>query len=341
MILSLVSTSSLTFFEWFTNEYMRHTCVYDIRYLLLTYIHNLYWNTSHTAWSYINDWYTFWPFLLSVFGVHVDLCYCFHLCKYYTNIYRHVALIQPSVKQSHRNITDGSSQCTSIINTLRPRQDGRHFADDTFKYIFLNENVMISLKISLKFVPKGPINNIPALVQIMAWRRPDDKPLSELMMVSLLTHICVTRPQWVKSGACWFIDWNYICVRFLRAAIGLDNCYAWYRCQDNIWISDSLDMRVLWLRCVNTLRPRQNGRHFADAILKHIFLNENIWIPIKISLKFVPKGSIYKIPALVQIMAWRRPGDKPLSEPMMVNLPTHICVTRPQWGNASCGFIIF
>ena len=30
-------------------------------------------------------------------------------------------------------------------------------------------------------------------------------------------------------------------------------------------------------------------------------------------------------------MAWRRPGDKPLFEPMMVSLPTHICVTRPQW----------
>ena len=81
----------------------------------------------------------------------------------------------------------------------------------------------------------------------------------------------------------------------------------------------------------NTFRPRQNGRHFADDIFKHIFMNENIWIPIKISLKFLPKGSINKIPALVQIMAWRRPGDKPLSGPMMVNLPTHICVTRPQW----------
>ena len=63
---------------------------------------------------------------------------------------------------------------------------------------FLNENASIAIKISLKFVPKGPINNIPVLVQIMAWRRPGDKPLSEPMMVSLLTHICVTRPQWVK-----------------------------------------------------------------------------------------------------------------------------------------------
>ena len=76
-----------------------------------------------------------------------------------------------------------------------------------------------------------------------------------------------------------------------------------------------------------------NGRHFADDIFKFIFLNENVWIPIKISLKFVPKGQINNIPALVQIMAWRRPGDKPLSEPMMVSLPTHICVTRPQWVN--------
>ena len=88
---------------------------------------------------------------------------------------------------------------TELINTLRPRQNGRRFADDVFKCIFLNENVWISLKISLKFVPKVPINNIPALVQILAWRRWGDKPLSEPMMVSLLTHICVTRPQWVKS----------------------------------------------------------------------------------------------------------------------------------------------
>ena len=71
------------------------------------------------------------------------------------------------------------------FNTLRPRQNGRHFVDDTFKRIFLKENVEISIKISMKFVPKGPINNIPALVQIMAWRRTGDKPLSEQMMTQL------------------------------------------------------------------------------------------------------------------------------------------------------------
>ena len=69
------------------------------------------------------------------------------------------------------------------LNTLRPRQNGRLFADDIFTCIFLNENVWISIKISLKFLPEGLINNIPALVQIMAWRRLSDKPLSEAMMV--------------------------------------------------------------------------------------------------------------------------------------------------------------
>ena len=88
--------------------------------------------------------------------------------------------------------------------TLALTHWGRHkmaaiFADDIFKWIFSNENVWISIKISLKFAPRGPISNIPALVQIMAWHRPGDKPLSEPMKVSLLTYICVTQPQWVKG----------------------------------------------------------------------------------------------------------------------------------------------
>ena len=78
------------------------------------------------------------------------------------------------------------------FNTLRPRQYGCHFADGIFKCILLN-------KISLKFAPKGPIIIIPTLVQIMAWCRPSDKPLSEPMTVNLLTHICVPRPQWVMK----------------------------------------------------------------------------------------------------------------------------------------------
>ena len=136
------------------------------------------------------------------------------------------------------------------LNTLRPRQNGRHFADDIYKCIFLNEHVWISIKISLKFVPKGPINNIPALVQIMAWRRPGDKPLSEAMMVNLPTRICVSRPQWVKSKL-------------------------QYKTYD-------LENYENWKAHLRTLMPRQNDRYFADDIFRPIVLNEIVVFRIKL-----------------------------------------------------------
>ena len=49
------------------------------------------------------------------------------------------------------------------FNSLRPRRNRHHFAEDIIKCIFLSENELMSLRISLKFVPKGPINNFPAL----------------------------------------------------------------------------------------------------------------------------------------------------------------------------------
>ena len=72
-----------------------------------------------------------------------------------------------------------------------------------------------------------------------------------------------------------------------------------------------------WL-LFNTLRPRQNDHHFVDDIFKSIFLNENFWFSNNISLKYVPEVLIDGISSLVQIMAWRWKGDKPLSELMMI-----------------------
>ena len=79
---------------------------------------------------------------------------------------------------------------------------------DILTCIFLNENAWISLIISLKFVPKVRINNIPALLQITAWCRPGDESLSEPMMVSLLTHLCVTRSEWVSGNAFEEVIWE-------------------------------------------------------------------------------------------------------------------------------------
>ena len=116
---------------------------------------------------------------------------------------------------SPRNLFLGSLSL-SYLNILRPRQTCRHFADDILKWIFLNENVWLLLNISLKFVPKVQINNILAFVKIMVWRRPGDKLLYEPMMVSLLTHICVTRPQWVNFCLSIYQNAIYICYTFTR-----------------------------------------------------------------------------------------------------------------------------
>ena len=130
----------------------------------------------------------------------IDTSVC-HLAPVYLNM----SMVQYHNYHSATWHAGRGSEATdnSCFNTLRPRQNGRHYPDNIFKYIFLNENASISKNVSLKFVPMGPINNIPALVQIMAWRHSGAKPLSEPMKVSLLTHICVTRPQWVNITFEW------------------------------------------------------------------------------------------------------------------------------------------
>ena len=76
----------------------------------------------------------------------------------------------------------GFSHATFDLNSSPHEQNGRHFTDDIFIRIFVNEKFYIFIEISLKFVPKGPITNDPALPQVMAWRRIGDKPLSEPML---------------------------------------------------------------------------------------------------------------------------------------------------------------
>ena len=94
----------------------------------------------------------------------------------------------------------------------------------------------------------------------------------------------------------------------------------------------SLKAKNMYGIVINTLRLRQNDWHFTEDIFKHIFWTENVcWIPMIIALNFVLKVPINNSPALDQIMAWCRPGDKPLSEPKMISLTTHLCIIWAQW----------
>ena len=127
-----------------------------------------------------------------------------------------------SVGGCHRTLSMISQDS---INTLRPRQNGRHCADDIFKCILLNENVWIPNKISLKVVPEGPINNIPSLVQIwlgadqatshylkhnwlVHWHIYVSLGLNELMAPCRVTACEIYLRRVFFKLICWFIYWS-------------------------------------------------------------------------------------------------------------------------------------
>ena len=73
-----------------------------------------------------------------------------------------------------------------VLSHLRLDKMAATLADDNFKCIFLNENDRIPIRFSLKFVPRSPIDNKPAFVRVMAWRRTGDKPLPEPMLTQFI-----------------------------------------------------------------------------------------------------------------------------------------------------------
>ena len=126
-------------------------------------------------------------FVCFVFVFCLFVCYCFCYSTKVLHVVYHMNYAHnPRVVffVTNRFYTDPSED---RVNTLRLRQNCRHFADDIFKCTSLNGNVWNSLKHSLELVRKGRINNIPSLVHIMVY---------------LTGHICVTRSHRVKNQPC-------------------------------------------------------------------------------------------------------------------------------------------
>ena len=127
-------------------------------------------------------------------------------------------------------ILSGCFTCGCLVRDDLIKKYKQIFRRRQFECIFLNENVWISFTISMKCVLKVQINNIPALVQIMAWRRTGDKPSFEPMM----THICVTRPKWIKDHRCnanwiwsnmdWVTSFTYTVLQ-KRSISPMNECY--------------------------------------------------------------------------------------------------------------------
>ena len=83
---------------------------------------------------------------------------------------------------SYGNIRTVIIEIWDLFNSSPSDKMATILADNIFTRIVLNEYITISIQISLKFVPKGPVDNNPALVQIMAWHQKGDKPLSKPML---------------------------------------------------------------------------------------------------------------------------------------------------------------
>ena len=105
-----------------------------------------------------------------------------------------------------------------LTHWCRPPLGRRHF-----QMQFVYENRLISLKISLNVVPKGPIDNKSSLVPVMAWCRKGDKPLREPMITQSSDAYMRHSAQWVNSsslgigygivelGHHWFMSWFVTC----------------------------------------------------------------------------------------------------------------------------------
>ena len=103
-------------------------------------------------------------------------------------------------KKMHLKMSSG--KCRPSCLGLNMRQSGRYLPDNILECILLNENVCILIEILLKFVPNGPINNIPALDEKMDWHQPGNRPLSEPMMASF-TDTFMCHSAWIINLAFW------------------------------------------------------------------------------------------------------------------------------------------
>ena len=116
----------------------------------------------------------------------------------------------------HRN--ENLFCCYTVSKLISPWTQWPPFRRRYVQMHFREWKVLNLVKISLKFVPKGPIDKHSALFQVMAWRWMGDKPLSEPMLTDSLSYICGTRGRWV----------NYpIIIYILHRACALQNFHNW------------------------------------------------------------------------------------------------------------------
>ena len=156
------------------------------------------------------------------------------------------------------------------LNTLKPRQNSSHFADDIFERIFLNKNVWISINIPLKFLHRGQMNTNSASVQVMSWCRTcRQQAITWTIGDPASVHICIMRPQCVKQLGPFYINGN------LMSSV--------VHCKCNIFERNGFKTVIICL----ALKLTHRGRDKMDAISQTTFSSTFSWMKtFEFRLKF-------------------------------------------------------
>ena len=162
-----------------------------------------------------------------------------------------------------------------------------------------------------------------------SWRRlsrhPVDQPsVSMIVEWALMWVYRVSHCPTFSVNSLWIIG---VCCRGILVSVGQSH-------DISLWSILSLGNRSINVEMIYKLRVFDINWYSVmsapcwphEPCYQGTFSNFLEW-KCMISLKSVFEGPINNIPASVQIMAWRWPGDKQLSEPMVVRLPTHICAS--------------
>ena len=182
------------------------------------------------------------------------------------------------LKVDYNNTWQGCAEIAGIRNpvyTLKPRQNGSHFADDIFNRIFFKECVPILITFSVKFVSKGPVNNNSLLVQVMVCRLFGTKPLHEAMVHSSRIYTLSSRNELICHkdtdwGPAWvWTHWGrvtHICVG-KTTIIGSYTGLSPGRRQDIIWTNSGILL-------IGTL-----GTNFSEILIEchSFFFQENAY----------------------------------------------------------------
>ena len=146
--------------------------------------HQIYFATCCQSSTYCYIFEELWPNLIVCEGGNCNIASVYISGRIWLYKVAHVYWLPSGLIPSALFMRAQETLNTSLELTHLPLDKmAAILADDNVKCIFFNENDTILIWISLKFVPRCPIDNIPALVQVMAWHQTIDKPLHDPMLI--------------------------------------------------------------------------------------------------------------------------------------------------------------